>query len=72
MSTLGKIKKKQTVTYDNGVITVTAYKPKIISGPPKPKPKTGKSVKEARQEYRATKKAAKQRKKAHRKSRKKK
>jgi|TARA_R110000824_G_scaffold198053_3_gene381991 hypothetical protein len=39
MSTLGKIKKKQTVTYDNGVITVTAYKPKTIYGPPKPKAK---------------------------------
>jgi hypothetical protein len=68
MSTLGKIKKKQTVTYDNGVITVTAYKPKIISGPPKPK--AGKSAKEARQEHRATKKASRQRKREHRKSRK--
>tara|TARA_R100001082_G_scaffold98777_1_gene67210 strand:+ start:480 stop:623 length:144 start_codon:yes stop_codon:yes gene_type:complete len=44
MSTLGKIKKKQTVTYDTGAIVVTAYKPKIISGPPKPKKKKKRST----------------------------
>jgi hypothetical protein len=39
MSTLGKTKYKETVTYDTGKIVVTAYRPKPIYGPPKPKTK---------------------------------
>ena len=39
MSTLGKSIYRETVTYDNGTIKVTAYRPKPIYGPPKPKTK---------------------------------
>ena len=68
MSTLGKTKWKEKVTYEGGVIRVTGYKPKTIYGPPKPK--AGKSAKEARQEHRATKRASRKRKREHRRSRK--